>query len=94
MLLLPKLRPVTFRFSSTLAPGARRVAVVGPFNGWDPTVHPLARTVAGHWTITVFLPPGRLVYCFVVDGVSRPDPNVQARLLNGRGSEYSVCDIL
>jgi hypothetical protein len=39
------------------------------------------------------LPPGRLVYCFDVDGVSRPDPNVQARLLNGRGSEYSVYDI-
>lgn len=93
-MLLPILRPVTFRFSSTLAPRARKVAVVGPFNGWDPTVHPLVRTVTGHWAITVFLPPGRLVYCFVVDGVSRPDPSVRARLLNGRGSEYSVYDIL
>jgi 1,4-alpha-glucan branching enzyme len=92
--LLPILRPVTFRFSSTLAPAARNVAVVGPFNGWNPTVHPLVRTTAGHWMITVFLPPGRLVYCFVVDGVSRPDPNVQARLLSGEGLEYSVSDIL
>ena len=65
---LPTLRPVTFLFSSTLAPGARRVAVVGPFNGWDPTVHPLVRTVTGHWKITVYLPPGRPVYFSMLMG--------------------------
>jgi hypothetical protein len=50
------LRAVTFRFPVSLAPAARRV-VVGPFNGWEPTVHPLVRTTTGDWTITIYLPP-------------------------------------
>ena len=51
------LRAGTFRFLVSLAPGARRVAVVGPFNGLDPTVHPLVRTSTGDLTITIYLPP-------------------------------------
>lgn len=35
--------PVTFRFPRAFAPGAHQVAVVGPFNGWNPTTHLLTR---------------------------------------------------
>jgi 1,4-alpha-glucan branching enzyme len=79
-----------FRFRGILAPGARHVAIVGPFNGWDPAAHRLARTADGNWMITVYLPPGRVVYRFDVDGARWLDPSDHGRLTNGPGPEYSV----
>jgi hypothetical protein len=49
------------------APSARRVAVVGDFNRWDPAATPLAAD-AGVWAVEVPLTPGRHAYAFVVDG--------------------------
>jgi 1,4-alpha-glucan branching enzyme len=57
-------RPVTFTLR---APGARRVALVGDFNRWDPAATPLAGR-AGAWSVEVPLAPGRHAYAFVVDG--------------------------
>lgn len=88
------LTAVTLRFPGSLAPGASRVAVVGPFNGWDPTVHPLVRTTTGDWTITIYLPPGRVVYHFDVDGAVWLDPNDDGRISNARGSQYSVRHVI
>ena len=82
--------PVTFRFPCTLAPTASRVSIVGPFNGWNPTAHRMARTPEGQWTITLYLGPGRTVYCFDVDGTYWLDPHDEGRVPNGWGSEYSV----
>ncbi len=81
---------VTFRYPRDRAPQGRRVSVVGSFNGWDPAAHPLERTPRGDWATTVFLPPGRVVYGFWVDGAIRPDPLGEGRLASTRGSEYSV----
>ena len=51
--------PVTFSLD---APGARRVALVGDFNGWDPERSPLVRDGAGtRWQLTLPLAPGRHV---------------------------------
>jgi 1,4-alpha-glucan branching enzyme len=61
--------PVTFRFPTRLAPTARMLSLVGSFNGWNPTVHPMRRTDNDAWTITVNLSPGRAVHLFSVDGV-------------------------
>jgi hypothetical protein len=66
------------------------VAVVGPFNGWNPTVHALVRTTAGDWTITIYLPLGRVIYYFDVDGAFWLDPYDDGRASNAWGSEYSV----
>jgi len=82
--------PATFRFPGALAPKATRVAILGPFNGWDPTAHLLTKPTEGYWTITLYLPPGRTVYCFEVDGAYWLDPNDEGRIPNGWGSEYSV----
>jgi len=50
------------------APGARAVAVVGGFNGWDPQAAPLERVPGTTvWTTTLLLTPGRYTYAFVVD---------------------------
>ena len=82
--------PVAFHFSTRLAPGARNVSVVGSFNGWNPAVHRMQRTQGDEWAITVYLPPGRAVYLFSVDGVMWLDPADDGRLPNGWGSEYSI----
>jgi 1,4-alpha-glucan branching enzyme len=60
--------PGRFTFPHLMAPHAQRVAVVGPFNGWDAAAQGLTKTPGGDWRITVFLPPGRVVYCFSIDG--------------------------
>jgi hypothetical protein len=57
------------RFDLTLPAGAKDVALVGDFNGWDEHATPmLRRNGNGTWTAQVALPPGRYVYAFVVDG--------------------------
>lgn len=81
--------PVTFRFPGRLMPTARTVSVIGSFNGWNPAVHRLRRS-NDEWTVTVYLAPGRAVYCFSVDGVMWLDPADEGRVPNGWGSEYSV----
>jgi hypothetical protein len=82
--------PVVFRFPPALAPAARNVAVLGSFNRWAPAAHRLTMTADGGWTITIYLPPGRILYHFAVDGVFWLDPFDEERLPNGWGSEYSV----
>lgn len=57
------------RFALRLPAGARAVALVGDFNGWDAAATPMARS--GHdaaWTAQLPLAPGRHVYAFVIDG--------------------------
>ncbi len=87
---MPVLTPVVFRFPGTLAPRAGRVSVVGSFNGWDPKAHLLTKTANGDWTITIYLPPGRTVYQFSVDGAFWLDPRDEGRIPNCWGSEYSI----
>jgi hypothetical protein len=67
--------------------------VIGTFNGWNPAVHPPVRTTTGDWTITIYLPPGRAVYLFSVDGATWLDPRGDGRIPNAWGSEYSVRDV-
>lgn len=57
-------------------PAAASVAVVGDFNDWDQSAHPLVRARAsGLWAVTIPLTPGRHRYAFVVDGRRWvPDP--------------------
>jgi hypothetical protein len=81
--------PTAFALPRELAPAAQRVAIVGSFNGWDATAHPLTKTPDGNWVITLYFPSGRIVYGFDVDGVFRTDPFDEDRMPNGRGSAYS-----
>ena len=77
-----------------MEPGAQSVALVGDFNGWDPTRTPLARRDGGVWTATLTLPPGRYHYMFLIDGqrwVS--DPLAEETSLDGFGSRNSVLDV-
>ena len=88
------LEPVTFRFPAGLVPGARRVAVVGPFNGWNHAVHPMSRRAGRGWTVTIYLPPGRVLYLFDVDGERWLDPYDEERMPNSLGTQYSIRHIV
>jgi hypothetical protein len=58
--------PVHFEVS---APSARRVSLVGDFDGWNPTALPMRRTANGAaWAIDVHLPAGRHAFAYSVDG--------------------------
>ena len=64
---------------SLVAPGARRVSVVGDFNGWDPSATPLELSSDGiTWTTVMAMRTGRHSYAFVVDGEVTADPAAPA----------------
>lgn len=64
--------PTQFVFDSRTA---KRVALVGDFNGWDERAAPLDREAGSTlWSVTVPLLPGRHVYAFLVDSTWTTDP--------------------
>lgn len=47
---------------------AKRVALIGDFNRWDPSAKPMMKSPDGElWSVSVPLMPGRHVYAFMVD---------------------------
>jgi hypothetical protein len=54
---------------------ARRVSVVGNFNGWNERATPLEKTRHGLWRTVLDLEDGTWTYLFVVDGDWRLDPD-------------------
>jgi hypothetical protein len=81
-------RPIRFEFT---APSAMHVALVGDFNGWNPSATPLARRESSDsWSITLPLAAGRHVYAFVVDGGLHADPRAPRAPEDDFGSPNSV----
>lgn len=73
------------------APEARRVCLVGDFNGWTICEVPLLRDEArGTWSIQVELPPGRHEYMFVVDDGWVTDPAAPLTIDDGFGRRNAV----
>jgi 1,4-alpha-glucan branching enzyme len=64
-------KPVNFYYS---APSAQSVYLVGDFNWWNPTSHPMRRRVDGWWYIEAPLRHGHHRYRFLVDGNPVLDP--------------------
>ena len=64
-------KPVNFYCT---APAATSVVLVGDFNDWDDTSHPMRRQVDGSWFIQVQLTHGHHRYLFLVDGKPVLDP--------------------
>ncbi len=80
-------KPVSFIL---LAPTAKTVALVGDFNAWDPTAHPLTRRFDGGWSALVELPHGHHRYQFLVDGTPRLDPRGQGVSRLGKNAQASL----
>jgi 1,4-alpha-glucan branching enzyme len=81
------LRPVNF---ICLAPQAHSVSLVGDFNNWDPTAHPMQRMPDGAWLLKVEMRHGHHRYAFWVDGALVLDPRAQGVTRNDRGERVSL----
>ncbi|HEX7019149.1 MAG TPA: isoamylase early set domain-containing protein [Gemmatimonadaceae bacterium] len=76
-----------------VAPTARKVAVVGDFNGWDPThaAYQARHRGGGVWSVTARVPVGHHRYSFVVDDtVWVPDPSAPRVVDNDFGLTNSA----
>jgi hypothetical protein len=78
------------------AADAKRVAIVGDFNGWDADKTPLTKILEkdGVWAVSVLLPPGRFEYQFVIDGERRiVDPTALQSARSEFGDANSVVTV-
>jgi 1,4-alpha-glucan branching enzyme len=71
------------------APEASHVAVTGSFCDWNEG-RPLKKDKKGVWKTSVWLPPGRHEYRYMVDGRWQTDPASQERVPNPYGGENDV----
>ena len=83
-----KVGQVTFVYAPN--GGAKRVYLVGDFNGWDPTHKRMVKTRDGTYRGKVALEPGRYEYKFLVDGCWENDPEADSQAMNPYGSLNSV----
>lgn len=75
------------------APGAKRVALIGDFNGWSPDAHVMRRQPDGAWMLQVNLSHGHHQYLFWVDGEGRLDPRAQGVTKTSDGHRVSLLAI-
>jgi 1,4-alpha-glucan branching enzyme len=75
------------------APQAQTVSLVGDFNQWNATSHPLKRMPDHAWMITVELKHGHHRYAFLVDGVLTLDPHAQGITRNDQGERVSLVPV-
>jgi 1,4-alpha-glucan branching enzyme len=79
------------RIAFTLAaPEAQSVFLVGDFNNWDETSHPLKKNSDGTWKINISLTPGRYEYRLLVDGAWQNDPKCMSFTPNPFGQENCI----
>ena len=75
------------------APQAKSVALIGDFNRWQPTAHPMTRMPDGGWVSRMELPHGHHQYLFLVDGKPTLDPNAMGKMHNERNETVSLIAI-
>lgn len=76
-----------------VAPQAKKVSLVGDFNNWDPTAHPMKRMPDGAWMIQVELRHGHHRYAFLVDGVLTLDPRSQGITRDDQNRRVSLIPV-
>ena len=85
-----KRRKVAFSLN---APEAKRVAVLGDFNEWSDTKHPMKKNENGDWQKIAMLPAGRYEYRFLVDGQWWNDPKNDQACTNCFGTHNNVLEV-
>jgi 1,4-alpha-glucan branching enzyme len=77
-------------FVCTLAPETQTAYLVGSFNNWHPTKHPMAKRNDGSFRKKLTLEPGRYEYKFIVDGIWLNDMEAEENIMNSYGTMNSV----
>ena len=75
------------------APTAQSVALVGDFNQWNSSAHPMKKMPDGAWLLTVELKHGHHRYAFLVDEVLTLDPRAQGITRNDQGERVSLVPV-
>ena len=84
-------RAVRFAVAPAATGPARRVSLVGDFNGWDPSATPMRQGPDGRWTASIPLGLGSYAYAFVVDDTLWiADPNAPRAPRSEFGAAGSV----
>ncbi len=81
------IKPIKFYFA---APKAKSVFLLGDFNSWNPSSHPMERRGDGWWYLQIQLSHGHHQYQFLVDGVATLDPHATGIARNARAGHVSV----
>jgi 1,4-alpha-glucan branching enzyme len=85
-----KRKKVVFKF---LSPNAKSVSLVGNFNNWDKTRHPMQNDGNGLWSKTVMLHQGSHQYKFLADNNWVQDPDNGNLAPNEFGTLNNVIDV-
>jgi len=80
-------KPVNFICT---VPEAKQVYLLGDFNNWNPTAHPMNRQPDGAWLLQVQLNHGHHHYRFLVDGKPTLDPRAQGIARDQKGEKVSL----
>ncbi|MGE5707106.1 MAG: alpha-amylase family glycosyl hydrolase, partial [Bacteroidota bacterium] len=84
--------PVSFSFRPDQP--VRYVSLVGDFNAWDATSHPLKLDPKTNtWHRTLMLPPGEHPYKFSLDGTLVADPHAAKKVADGFGHFNSAIEV-
>jgi 1,4-alpha-glucan branching enzyme len=86
-----KKRRISFKFNAIYA---KKVFLVGDFNDWNISSHPMRPMGNGNWQKQVLLATGRYEYKFLVDGTWMLDPENDQTCKNAYGSNNSILSII
>lgn len=75
------------------APQAKCVSLVGDFNQWNGSAHPMRQMPDKSWFLTVELKHGHHRYAFLVDGALTLDPRAQGITRNEKGERVSLVPV-
>ncbi len=75
------------------APEAQSVSLVGDFNQWHPTAHPMKQQPDRAWLLRVELKHGHHRYAFLVDGQLTLDPRAQGITRNDQNERVSLIPV-
>ena len=91
----PKGRSCKVTFDLPANVGAKKVAVCGDFNGWNPVKTPMKKRKDGGFTVTLSLKPGaEYRFRYLVDGKKwENDWAADAYVPNKFGSDDSVVSV-
>lgn len=75
------------------APQAQSVSLVGDFNQWNPTAHPMKQQPDRAWLLRIDLKHGHHRYAFLVDGQLTLDPRAQGIARNDKNERVSLIPV-